>query len=152
MFAMKYAAKLLTYPTAHATIECSEVFVPHYKDPVRLAGKKRLLRTPGTRTPDWSFIHFTTPVRVYLNGRDRVLPPHTCLIYSPGTFQHYYCEEPLLHDWFHFTGDPIPLFEKLGIRSTSRFAPPHGSSSPRLSEKWRSSILPECRSTNICCT
>ena len=70
----------------------------------------RLKRDQGR--PDYAFVHFITEVDLTLDGVTRSLPPHACIVYSPGTPQHFVSHTPLIHDWFHFVGDPplsLPL-------------------------------------------
>ncbi len=65
--------------------------------------------------PDYSFVHFISSVEIHLNGETIMVPNHACIIYRPGTPQHFVSQNPLLHDWFHFSGAPEPIFEKLNL-------------------------------------
>jgi len=66
----------------------------------------RLKRDHGH--PDFSFVHFENEVDMVLNGKEMTLPPHACIIYRPGTPHHFISHRPLVHDWFHFQGNPPP--------------------------------------------
>lgn len=65
--------------------------------------------------PDYSFVHFINGVTIYLNGETIHVPSHTCIIYRPGTPQHFISPTPLLHDWFHFQDIPESIFEELNL-------------------------------------
>ena len=81
------------------------------------------MRTPGTRTPRL-VLHPFCNACPFVPERTRPGPAAAHLPdLQSRDLQHYYCEEPLLHDWFHFTGDLIPLFEKLGIPFNGPFRP-----------------------------
>jgi len=55
--------------------------------------------------PDHTFVHFITEVELHLSDRSYVLPPHACILYRPGTIQHFISRTPLTHDWIHFSGE-----------------------------------------------
>lgn len=65
--------------------------------------------------PDYSFLHFTNGATIRLNDAFINVPHHTCILYRPGTPQYLYSRQPLIHDWFHFSGDPFPLLDGLGL-------------------------------------
>lgn len=73
----------------------------------------RLKRQNGH--PDYTFVHFTTSVKLYLNGEEITVPEHACIIYLPGTPQHFYCPKGMIHDWFHFTNAPMELLKSLDM-------------------------------------
>lgn len=54
---------------------------------------------------DYTFLHFISSVELHHQGKVILTPPHTCLLYAPGTPQ-FYCHATLIfHDWFHFCAD-----------------------------------------------
>ena len=54
---------------------------------------------------DYTFLHFITSVELRYRDQIIVTPPHTCLLFAPGTPQFYCNKTPLIHDWFHFRAD-----------------------------------------------
>ena len=64
---------------------------------------------------DYSFVHFTTSVELYIDDKSIIVPEHACIIYNPGTPQYFYCPDGMVHDWFHFVDVPPDLFEKLSL-------------------------------------
>ena len=40
---------------------------------------------------NYSFVHFISGVEITLNGETTDIPEHTCILYRPGTPQHFYC-------------------------------------------------------------
>lgn len=65
--------------------------------------------------PDYSFIHFTNGATIRLRDELISVPHHTCILYRPGTPQYLYSRQPLIHDWLHFSGDPMPLLDGLEL-------------------------------------
>ena len=61
--------------------------------------------------PRYTFLHFHNSVRIRVGDEELVTQPHAVVLYAPGEPQYFYSPEPLLHDWFHFSGDfdEIPL-------------------------------------------
>ena len=72
---------------------------------------------------DYSFVHFATSVELYMNGNDITVPKHACIIYNPGTPQHFCCPDGMLHDWFHFVNVPKDFFERLDLPTDALFYP-----------------------------
>ncbi len=64
---------------------------------------------------EYVFVHFTNGAEILLSGEYTVIPPHTCILYRPGTPQYIYSDHPLIHDWFHFTGSPASLLASAGL-------------------------------------
>ena len=65
--------------------------------------------------PDYTFVHFTTSVELYLNNETISVPEHACIVYTPGTPQYFYCPDGMIHDWIHFNNVPSDFFEKYDI-------------------------------------
>lgn len=59
----------------------------------------------------YTFLHFHNSVRIRMGGEEIRTLPHAVILYAPQVPQYFYSEEPLLHDWFHFSGewDSLPL-------------------------------------------
>lgn len=72
---------------------------------------------------DYSFVHFTTGVSIRLGGVEVDVPEHTCIIWRPGTPQYFYCENGMIHDWFHFKGVSEELFLSIGLPLDTLFHP-----------------------------
>jgi len=70
--------------------------------------------------PDYSFVHFIRPAEVTFAGQTITVAPHTCILWRPGTPQHYGGRSPLLHDWFHFKGE---LPESLAVPADTLLYP-----------------------------
>lgn len=72
---------------------------------------------------DYSFVHFTTGVSIRIGGVEIDAPEHSCIIYRPGTPQYFYCENGMIHDWFHFKDFPEALWESIGLPLDTLFHP-----------------------------
>ncbi len=81
-----------------------------------------LIRRPVGR-PDYTFLHFFNGVEILIGDRTVMAPPHTCLIYAPGTPQYFYSRTPLTHDWFHLSEDAAPLFSQTGFPTDTLLHP-----------------------------
>ena len=59
----------------------------------------------------YTFLHFHNSVCIRLGNEEIVTQPHAVILFAPGEKQYFKSEEPLLHDWFHFSGklDAFPL-------------------------------------------
>lgn len=53
--------------------------------------------------PEYTFLHFFNSVTLEYNGVTVKTQPHAVILFSPGTPQLFMSNEPLLHDWMHFT-------------------------------------------------
>ena len=81
----------------------------------------RLLRPEGRS--DYTFVHFTTSVVLYIGESAVEIPEHACIIYSPKTPQHFYCPNGIIHDWIHFTNAPNGFLSSLNIPTDALFYP-----------------------------
>ncbi len=66
-----------------------------------------------TGYPEYTFLHFHTPIQIMQNGRLLTTQPHAVIIYDKFTPQYFKSDEPIVHDWMHFTGDPSQLLKQL---------------------------------------
>ena len=64
---------------------------------------------------DYTFLHFDANESLQINGITINPSRHSCIIFKPGTPQHFYSPRSMFHDWFHFINPPIGFFEKLEI-------------------------------------
>jgi len=76
---------------------------------------------------EYVFVHFTTGAEILINGEYVYAQPHSCILYTPGTPQYIHSTVPLVHDWFHLSGDPAPLLEKSDFPPDTLLHPPHPS-------------------------
>lgn len=65
--------------------------------------------------PHYSFVHFFNGVELKLHGETLSVPPHSCILFQPGTPKQFLSKPRLMHDWFRFTGDVPQLLEQVGI-------------------------------------
>ncbi len=72
---------------------------------------------------DYSFVHFTSGVKMRENGVEIDIPAHACIVWRPKTPQFFYCYDEMIHDWFHFKDIPESLFEELDIPLDTLFYP-----------------------------
>lgn len=63
--------------------------------------------------PEYTFLHFHTPIQIMQNGRLITTQPHAVIIYDKFTPQYFKSSEPIIHDWMHFKGDPSQLLRRL---------------------------------------
>ncbi len=63
--------------------------------------------------PEYTFLHFHTPIQIMENGRLITTQPHAVIIYDKFTPQYFKSSEPIVHDWMHFKGDPSQLLRCL---------------------------------------
>lgn len=54
---------------------------------------------------EYTFLHFYNSVDIEIDGKKIHTLPHAIILYSPKTPQFFVSNEPLIHDWFHFTGN-----------------------------------------------
>ena len=55
------------------------------------------------------FAHYYAPVELKLGDHSFQVQPGGCVLIPPGTPQHLYSPEPLIHNWIHFECDPEAL-------------------------------------------
>ncbi len=67
--------------------------------------------------PEYTFLHFHTPMQIVLNGELVLTQPHALIIYDIGTPQFFKSDMPVIHDWMHFTGDPQPLLKNIKLNT-----------------------------------
>ncbi len=58
--------------------------------------------------PQYTFLHFLTPMNLRIGDKLVTTKPDACIIFSPETPQYFYSNQQVLHNWAHFHGD----FEK----------------------------------------
>ena len=68
-----------------------------------------------TGHPDYTFLHFITPIQMEVEGALRAFPAHTVMLYAPGTPQYFCSDDLVVHDWMHLSGEVAPLLVRYGI-------------------------------------
>lgn len=53
--------------------------------------------------PEYTFLHFFNSVTLEYNGETVKTQPHAVILFKPGKPQLFVSDEPLVHDWMHFT-------------------------------------------------
>lgn len=81
----------------------------------------RLRRDRGTW--EYVFVHFTNEVEIILDGAYATVPAHSCVLYRPGTPQYIYSKQTLVHDWFHFSGNPSAPMNDAGVAPDTLLTP-----------------------------
>lgn len=61
----------------------------------------QLIRPRGY--PEYTFLHFLTPVTMELSGAAVEIKAGGCILFPPGMPQHFTAQVPLIHNWFHAT-------------------------------------------------
>lgn len=72
---------------------------------------------------EYTFLHFYNSVKIVLNGNEFFTQPHSVLIYNKDTPQFFKSEQPLLHDWFHFSGDCDKILSENGLEFDKIYYP-----------------------------
>lgn len=65
--------------------------------------------------PEYTFLHFLTPIRIRLNGEIIDARPGACIFYSPETPQFCSSETDVIHNWMHASEGLKPLLERYNI-------------------------------------
>ncbi|MBQ4354568.1 MAG: helix-turn-helix transcriptional regulator [Clostridia bacterium] len=73
--------------------------------------------------PDYTFVHFSNGAQIRFGSELVNVPHHGCILYEPGVPQYIHSPHPLIHDWFHFQGDPAPLLSTTGLPFSTLFYP-----------------------------
>lgn len=72
--------------------------------------------------PEYTFLHFFNSVTLEYKGETVKTQPHAVILFKPGTPQLFISEEPLLHDWMHFT---LSSSFDFGISTDTLYYPSH---------------------------
>lgn len=65
--------------------------------------------------PEYTFLHFLTPVTMQLNGIAVDVKPGGCILFPPGMPQFFTASVPLVHDWFHAGNELEVLLDRYSI-------------------------------------
>ena len=72
---------------------------------------------------NYTFLHFISPMRIRMPEGEIVTEPHACIFYAPDVPQFFGSEQPIVHDWMHFSPDASSLFKKYGILENRIYYP-----------------------------
>lgn len=72
---------------------------------------------------DYIFIHFHTPVELFIGGEKFRLRPHACAIFAKETEFAFRSEPALIHDWMHFVGDVPEVLSRYGLCTDKVYYP-----------------------------
>jgi AraC-like DNA-binding protein len=73
---------------------------------------------------EYIFIHLLSPVRVMLGGEWTEAREGACILYDKNAYQELIAvDRPLLHDYFHLTGNISELMEHLGLSFSTIYYP-----------------------------
>ncbi len=64
---------------------------------------------------EYVLLHFHTPCHLCIDSEWRYTTPGTFVVIPPHVPQHMRCEEPLVHDWMHITGEIDLIMRKYGL-------------------------------------
>lgn len=74
------------------------------------------------------FVHFLSPVKIYLNGNIISADEGSCILYDKFSHQKMYPDDcSLLHDWFHIEGDMNEIVGKYGFSYNKIYTVSNGS-------------------------
>lgn len=73
--------------------------------------------------PEYTFLHFLTPVTLTLHGKEIAVKAGGCILYPPELPQFFRSEVPLVHNWLHAGPDLAPLLAQYRIPAGQVFYP-----------------------------
>lgn len=80
-----------------------------------------LIRPKGY--PEYTFLHFLTPVQMELGGQPVDVCPGGCIFFPSGVPQHFTAHVPLIHNWLHATDALLPWLAECGLPVGQVFYP-----------------------------
>ena len=93
--------------------------------------------------PQYTFLHFATPVQLEVSGVRRWVSPGTCIFYAPGTPQWFYSQQALVHNWFHAGEDLAQLLEQYSIPADTPLYLPEAAFISELFQKMERELFSE---------
>ena len=75
--------------------------------------------------PEYTFLHFLSPIHIRLNGKVIDARPGACIFDAPGEPQFCWSEAGVIHNWMHATKDLKPLLEQYHIPENTVLYPDH---------------------------
>lgn len=73
-----------------------------------------LISRPKGHT-QYTFLHFSTPIRFYINEQWIDASPGACIFYTPGTPQYFCSDKEVVHNWMHTDEALTPLLGRFDI-------------------------------------
>ena len=81
----------------------------------------QLVRPKGY--PEYTFLHFLTPVTLHLQGSLIEVNAGGCIFFPPEMPQSFTAQRALVHDWFHATAELGIFLERYGLPQGQVFYP-----------------------------
>lgn len=73
---------------------------------------------------EYIFLHLLTPVKIMIDGEWTRAETGACILYNKFDHQEFYSDEcPLLHDYFHLSGNIDRLMENFGLQYGKLYYP-----------------------------
>ena len=70
------------------------------------------------------FVHFLSPISAIQNGREEKIKSGACILYSKYSHQQFSAPDaPLVHNWFHLTGNLNKLLSKYHLEENKFYYP-----------------------------
>lgn len=113
---------LLTYPTDfYIILPVMQMILTKVRHDWPEARGFQLIRPKGY--PEYTFLHFCTPVTLEQNGESIEVEPGGCILFPPDMPQFFTANAALVHNWLHANKDLTPLLERYGIPVGEVFYP-----------------------------
>lgn len=93
--------------------------------------------------PEYTFLHFLTPIQIRLNGEIIEARPGACIFYSPSTPQFCRSDADVIHNWMHASEELKGLLEELGIPENQILYPAESSFISKLFQKMETEYFSE---------
>lgn len=77
----------------------------------------------ASKRSDYIFIHFHTPVTLYIHGEKLNLRSHALAFFGKDTEFSFYTEGALVHDWIHIEGDVSKLLSTYALEEDRIYYP-----------------------------
>ena len=81
----------------------------------------QLIRPKGY--PEYTFLHFLTPVTLQLGTASVEVKPGGCIFFPPGMPQYFTAQTALVHDWFHASPELRVFLERYRLPQGQVFYP-----------------------------
>ena len=85
--------------------------------------------------PEYTFLHFLTPVILQVDGEEISVQPGGCIFFPPEMPQYFTAPTALVHNWFHATGDLKALLAEFSVPEGQIFYPENREQITELIEK-----------------
>lgn len=125
---MHFSTEKLTYPTVCDRIKKEVSFMEIYLAKT-LWKEKKGFSLYRKNNDEYVFIHFLTPAKAVLNGKEESISPGGCVVFEAGKSRHISSPDcDLVHDWFHADLSFGKLLKKYGVECEKAYYPRGGKS------------------------